>query len=708
MISAIPRIFRGCCAPRGAEKSWQKAAAGPCLWKASKPRGSFPYLYASDIFYEERPYRVEHREYHDADIREYREPHVGEAERAERKAYQLYADGEDYVLPYDAEAFARDFDGLRYFHRVVVHEHHVRRLYRRVGAHRAHRYSDVGAAQDGRVVDAVAGEGQFFLLGFHLQQLFDLGDFVRGKQFRVNPVDAERRGDLVGDGLRVAREHHCLVYARGLERRYRLFRVRLDHVGDDYVPRVLAVHSHVDYRADGMTVDVGHAEPRHELRVARCDRHAVDLRRHALAAYFLNFGDARVVYRPAVCAAQALADRVRGVAFDERGVLYELRLRHLVVVDGVDFKDALRKRAGLVEYYYLRLRERLKVIRALDEHALSARAADASEERQRYADDERAGTAYDEEGQRAVNPRIPRGRQPHAERTHERRQHGERERRGADCGRVDAREFRDEVLRLRLARAGVLHKVENLRHRRFAEFFRRPHLQHARHVDAAADYLVALFHVARHALARQRARVEARRAIDHHAVDRHLLTRLHDDDAAYADLVRVYLLKRAAALDVRVVRADIHQLADVTAAFADGIALEPLAHLIEEHDRDGLRVISALRVKSERNRAHSRDSHQEALVEHLAVLDSLRRLYQNVVPDDEIRHEVERKTRPAARRREMQPDHQRESDDDTRQHPLLFLIHSPFPSSQAAPRAAVTDKSRSRPRLFCSSSKLPA
>ena len=104
MISAIPRIFRGYRAPRGAEESWQKATAGPRLWKTAKPRGLFLYLYGLEFFYEERPYRVEDGDYHNADVCEYREPHVCEAERAERKEQRAAAKAADRAAHADERA----------------------------------------------------------------------------------------------------------------------------------------------------------------------------------------------------------------------------------------------------------------------------------------------------------------------------------------------------------------------------------------------------------------------------------------------------------------------------------------------------------------------------------------------------------------------------------------------------------------------------
>lgn len=55
-----------------------------------------------EFFYEESSYRIEHCEYHDADVGEYRKPHVCYAERAERKTYQLDAYCKNDILVDDS------------------------------------------------------------------------------------------------------------------------------------------------------------------------------------------------------------------------------------------------------------------------------------------------------------------------------------------------------------------------------------------------------------------------------------------------------------------------------------------------------------------------------------------------------------------------------------------------------------------------------
>ena len=86
--------------------------------------------------------------------------------------------------------------------------------------------------------------------------------------------------------------------------------------------------------------------------------------------------------------------------------------------------------------------------------------------------------------------------------------------------------------------------------------------------------------------------VQGRGTLYHDAIDRYFFARLDDDDRTDPHLVRVYLLQSAVPLHIGVVGADVHQVGDVPAAFAHGVRLEPLAHLVKQHHRDGFQVIA--------------------------------------------------------------------------------------------------------------------
>ena len=70
-------------------------------------------------------------------------------------------------------------------------------------------------------------------------------------------------------------------------------------------------------------------------------------------------------------------------------------------------EDAHGQGAGFVKDHRSGAGQRLQVIGALDQDAGLTRAADTGEEAQRDADDQRAGTADNQEGQGAVNPVAP-------------------------------------------------------------------------------------------------------------------------------------------------------------------------------------------------------------------------------------------------------------------------------------------------------------
>ena len=149
-------------------------------------------------------------------------------------------------------------------------------------------------------------------------------------------------------------------------------------------------------------------------------------------------------------------------------------------------------------------------------------------------------------------------------------------------------------------------------------------------VDAAADDVVALAHVAGQALARQRRGVQRRAPFQHHAVQRHALAGLDHDDVAHGHLVGIDLLRLAVALQVGVVRPYLHQLGDGLPRAPHRVGLEQLAHLVKQHHEHGLGVFAG------GERAHRGQRHEEVFVKHLPVGDVAHRLPQNVPADDGV------------------------------------------------------------------------
>ena len=123
---------------------------------------------------------------------------------------------------------------------------------------------------------------------------------------------------------------------------------------------------------------------------------------------------------------------------------------------GIYREDALRQRAGLVEYHGGEPRESVHVVAALDEDSLARGSANAAEEAQRHGDDESARTAHHEEAQGTIDPRgkaLP--ITVAEERRHESHGDGEKHHyRGIDTG-----EAADEGLATRLVLGRLLHEL---------------------------------------------------------------------------------------------------------------------------------------------------------------------------------------------------------------------------------------------------------
>ena len=101
-------------------------------------------------------------------------------------------------------------DGLGDHQPVVLHERHVRRLDRGVGAGDAHRDPDVGLRQRGRVVDPVADHGDDVALAL---QLGDRADLVCREHLGLE-VEPEPSGDRSGDLTPIARQQEQSSNAR--------------------------------------------------------------------------------------------------------------------------------------------------------------------------------------------------------------------------------------------------------------------------------------------------------------------------------------------------------------------------------------------------------------------------------------------------------------------------------------------------------------
>ena len=481
--------------------------------------------------------------------------------------------------------------------------------------------------------------------------------------------DAELLRHGIGRALAVAGEHddaHTVCTQAG----DRLARAALRLVGDDDIAEIRTVRRDMDDRTALIDRGRGQTEGSHQLRVAGGDGAAADLCGHTVTGELLGVRRDQRLRKLPGCAAQALADGVVGKLLGRRcklqqRLLGQLRLRGAHRRDG---KCAARERAGLVKDDAVRFGQHLEIARALDEDAACRRAADTAEKRQRDRDHERARAADDEKRQRAVDPLAPVGRDAHDE-PHDRRQDRQRQRRAAHGRRIDAGKLRDEALGVRLFERGIFHELKNARDRGLGIHLLHAQAQHTRQVHAAAHDGAALRDVHGGALAGQRAHIQCRRAGQHRAVERDALAGLDDDRIADGDLLGLDTHNAVSSLHVREIRADVHQVADVFPAAADGIALKQLADLVKQHDGHGLRIIS------EHHRADGSHSHEEVFIKRLAVIDPLAGIDKCLAADEQIRDEVQRELSPARYRHKVQPDEQHGRCCYEQQRPFLFARH---------------------------------
>ena len=200
---------------------------------------------------------------------------------------------------------------------------------------------------------------------------------------------------------------------------------------------------------------------------------------------------------------------------------------------------------------------------------------------------------------------------------------------------------------MRLTLASVLNQFDNLCHGALAIVVRGAKGEHAAKVDAPRRHLVVLAHVARLTLAGKRHGVERRATLDDYAVDRHFLTRLDYKRVASRHLLRRHVDLGAVAQHMGHVGSNVHKVSDAGAALALGIALKEFANLEKQHHKHRLgKLVLGTGQKTDAQCAHCGYGHQEVLVEHLAVQQSLDGLDDGAVAHQKIWHQIHQQQLP--------------------------------------------------------------
>ena len=363
----------------------------------------------------------------------------------------------------------------------------------------------------------------------------------------------------------------------------------------------------------------------HHSPAAHPDGFAVDHGAHAAPGNFLHRIRGRGQGAPGGICLQRLGDGVGAAALGRGGqgqqaVFLPVDSRYLL-----HGEHTAGEGAGFIEHRDLGMAEGLEIIAALYQHSHARGAADPAEKAEGHRDDQGTGARYHQEGQRPVQP-VP----EHLPRDQQRRHRGQQDGRDDHDGGVYRGKPGDKRFALRLFLRGVLHQIENAADGGFPELLGNPHRQNAGLIHTAAQDLLSLLYGAGHALPGQGAGIQQGGALFHHAVQRHPLAGAHQNPVAGVHLKGVHRDRFVPLKPGGGIRADIHQLADGAAGFLHGVVLEQLAHLIEQHDGDGLAVL-AHEKGADRGKGH-----QEIFVKYLAADDVPQGLPHDVPADDRV------------------------------------------------------------------------
>ena len=156
------------------------------------------------------------------------------------------------------------------------------------------------------------------------------------------------------------------------------------------------------------------------------------------------------------------------------------------------------ERSRLVKDHRTCLGKGIHEVRSLDQDAFARCAANASEEGERHADDQRAGAGDHEEHQGAVEPGRERAGEISAKKGRENRE-------GECCDyhdrRIDSGETCDESFAVRLAFPGMLHQLDDSGYGALAECLGSADADDSGEVYAAGKDLIPGFKFTRDAFA---------------------------------------------------------------------------------------------------------------------------------------------------------------------------------------------------------------
>ena len=379
-------------------------------------------------------------------------------------------------------------------------------------------------------------------------------------------------GNRGGHSFLVSGKHHGPGNTGGLEGVDAFGRIGLDAVADDDVAQVLAVHSHVD---DGSFLLAGvpiGAFGLHQLAVTDGYPFAVHLRHHPVTGGFFDPLHRAVVLLVRIGVFEGHGDGVGGVTLYVGGHMQQLLLVHNFRMHGRYFKHTFGKGSGLVKDHGLHLGKGVQKIGALHQNTLAGCPSKASKEGERDRDDQGAGTGDYKKHKSSVDPGGPFAGNKAGNNGY---QNGQ----GHHNGRIDAGELGNETLALGFGRCGILHQIQDPGGGRLSKGLGGAYAKDAAQIHTAGEDFILLTDAAGNALAGKGHSIQAGTAFHHHAIHRHFLAGLDEDDFSYGHLLGFHRFQFSLPLHVGAVRPDIHQVRNALAAAPFGHLLKELSHL---------------------------------------------------------------------------------------------------------------------------------
>mmetsp|Transcript_61822 Transcript_61822/g.146356 ORF Transcript_61822/g.146356 Transcript_61822/m.146356 type:complete len:674 (-) Transcript_61822:9-2030(-) len=515
------------------------------------------------------------------------------AQRRERDAEHVVAEGPEQALLDLGVGAARDVQRVRHQPRVATHERDAGGLGRHVSA-AGHRVRHRSRGECGAVVQAIADERDD---GTGVAQFLHHGRLVTGKNFGTNLVDAE----FLRDGFcraPVVPGQHDRLDAQLMEPRHRGRGGGLDGVTErQQTQQAPLVAIRPDQPRDCPALPLEPLSVGQQIALVQVElaQHPRAAEGQSLASYsafdtatgkrlrIVDIGDRQSLLAHLVHHRQRQRMAARLL---ERGG----KSQHLVTIRTVGRRHrserrlAFGERTGLVEGDDRDGMCDLQCFGVLDEDAVSCGDPGAGHDGRGRRQAQSAGAGDDQHGHR-VDERVfpvPRDHRP----TEEGRQ------RDAEDDRNEHRTHAvHDALDGRFRRLGRLDHPDDASQRRFRADGRRANGQRAFGVDGAAGDLVADGLGHRQALAGDERFVDMAPPFDDFTVDGDAVTWPDDDEVTHDDLLHRYVDFRTVPADPGGGRSQRVQRADGVGGLPLGPVLEPLAQQDQRDDgRRGLEI----------------------------------------------------------------------------------------------------------------------